>query len=136
VAFEFAILLAVPWWRAFRIAIAAAVLFHLGVYLAMDIDFSFNVVVYGAFVSWAALTQSRRFSAVVKRGTAVSVTLIAVLLGGTAWFVTSTTPTVGAVSGVAIVLAGAAIAIGYLLRQAALAMRPAEIQCAVVELPQ
>jgi hypothetical protein len=123
VAFEFAILLAVPWWRAFRMAIAAAVLFHLGVYLAMDIDFSFNVVVYGAFVSWAALSRPIRASPVVKRGTAVSITLFALLLGGAAWFVTSTTPAIGVVSGVVIVLTGAAIGIGYLLRQVALATR-------------
>lgn len=128
VAFEFAILLAVPWWRAFRIAIAAAVLFHLGVYLAMDIDFSFNVVVYGAFVSWAAPSRPIRFFERVttpsRRG-AVALTLSALALGGAVWFVTSTIPAVGAVSGVVIVLTSAAIGIGYLLRQVARATRRA-----------
>lgn len=128
VAFEFAILLAVPWWRAFRIALAGAVLFHLGVYLAMDIDFSFNVVVYGAFVSWSALLGPIRFfgrvSTPSRRG-AVVLTLSAVALGGIAWFVTSTIPAVGAVSGVVIVLTGAAIGVGYLLRVIARASRRA-----------
>jgi hypothetical protein len=127
VAFEFGILLAVPWWRAFRVAIAAAVLFHLGVYLAMDIDFSFNVVVYGAFVSWAALSRpvrsSERAVASVGPGVAVLFTVAVLALGGAAWFVTSTTPAVGAVFGVVIVLAGAAISIGYLVRQAVPASR-------------
>jgi hypothetical protein len=121
VAFEFAILLAVPWWRAFRIAVAAAVLFHLGVYLAMDIDFSFNVVVYGAFVSWAALSRpirsSKRAVASVRPGVVALLTVFVLTFGGAAWFVTSTMPAIGAVSGVVIVLAGAAISIGYLLRQ-------------------
>ena len=54
VAMEFAILLVLRWWRAFRIALASVVLFHLGVLLTMNIVFSSNVVVYGAFVSWAA----------------------------------------------------------------------------------
>lgn len=128
VAFEFAILLAVPWWRAFRIALAAAVLFHLGVYLAMDIDFSFNVVVYGAFVSWSSLLRPIRFA---ERDTAASksgpvvLTLTAVALGGIAWFLTSTIPAVGAVSGVVIVLTGAAIGIGYLIREVTRASRRA-----------
>ena len=127
VAFELAILLAVPWWRAFRIALAAAVLFHLGVCLAMDIDFSFNVVVYGAFVSWSALLRRRRFSEGVATSNrrAVVLTSSALALGGAAWFVTSTSPAIGAVSGVVIVLTGAAIGIGYLLRQVVCATRRA-----------
>jgi hypothetical protein len=125
VAFEFAILLAVPWWRAFRIAIAAAVLFHLGVYLAMDIDFSFNVVVYGAFVSWAALSRRIPVTRSVGPGVAVLIAVFAFAIGGAAWFVTSTTPTVGAVTGVVIVFIGAAIGIGYMVREIALASRRA-----------
>jgi hypothetical protein len=118
VLFEFAILLTVPWWRAFRIALAAAVLFHLGVYIAMGIDFSFNVVVYGAFVSWSVqLRRFRPFEYIRGRPPVVIFALAAVVIGGAIWFVTSTTPTVGAVCGVAIVLAGAAMAIGYLLRE-------------------
>ncbi|WP_157531255.1 HTTM domain-containing protein [Mycobacterium sp. IS-1496] len=57
VAFELAILLALPWWRAFRTTLAIATLFHLGVYLVMNITFSHAVIAYGAFVPWGALVQ-------------------------------------------------------------------------------
>jgi hypothetical protein len=129
VAMEFAIIIAMPWWRAFRVALAVAVLFHLGVYLAMDIDFSFNVVVYGAFVSWAALLRrerpSERAVAAVRPGVAVLFGFSVLALSGAVWFVTSTMPGIGAVAGVVIVLTGAAIGIGYLLRQAGLVIRRA-----------
>jgi hypothetical protein len=132
VAMEFAILLAMPWWRAFRIALAVAVLFHLGVLVAMDIDFSFNVVVYGAFVSWAALSRPIRSAPMAKRtvarlttmsfgpGSAVLLAVFVLALSGSAWFLTSSTPVMGAASGVLIVLTGAAIGIGYLVRQVVL----------------
>jgi hypothetical protein len=135
VAMEFAILLALPWWRAFRIAIAVAVLFHLGVFLAMDIDFSFNVVVYGAFVSWAALFRPIRSAPMAKQtvarlktmpfgpGMAVLFAVSVLALSGAAWFVTSYTPVAGAVAGVLVVLTGAAMGIGYLVRQVVLVAR-------------
>ncbi len=55
VIFEFALLLALPWWRAFRTALAVATTFHLGVLFVMNIDFSHAVVAYAAFVSWGAI---------------------------------------------------------------------------------
>jgi hypothetical protein len=131
VALEFAIIVAMPWWRAFRCVLAGLAVFHLGVLLVMDIDFSFNVVVYGAFVSWAGLLRPVLSGAIVKRmvarleavavgpGVAALFAVIALALSGAAWFVTSSTPAVGAVSAVAIMLIGAAMGIGYLLRQAA-----------------
>lgn len=57
VAFEFSLLVALPWWRSFRIALAVAAAFHLGVLLIMNIDFSHAVVAYGAFVSWGRIAQ-------------------------------------------------------------------------------
>uniref|UniRef100_A0A5Q5BLD6 HTTM-like domain-containing protein n=2 Tax=unclassified Mycobacterium TaxID=2642494 RepID=A0A5Q5BLD6_MYCSS len=57
VVFELAILLALPWWRAFRSTLAIATLFHLGVYLVMNITFSHAVIAYGAFVPWGALAR-------------------------------------------------------------------------------
>ncbi len=57
VAFELAILLALPWWRAFRSTLAIATLFHLGVCLVMNITFSHAVIAYGAFVPWGALSR-------------------------------------------------------------------------------
>lgn len=58
VAVEFAVLVAVPWWRAFRTALAFATLFHLGVLLVMNIVFVANIVAYGAFVSWGRATPA------------------------------------------------------------------------------
>lgn len=55
VAIEVAFIVCVIRWRAFRVVIAAAALFHLGVLLTMNIFFVSNVLVYGAFVSWSAL---------------------------------------------------------------------------------
>jgi len=130
VAMELAILFTVPWWRAFRIALAAAVLFHLGVLLATNIVFSFNVVVYGAFVSWAELCRPLGAAPIVKRaidrfaamqlnrGAALLVALFAFALSGVTWFVTSTIPAIGATCSVLIILAGTAVGVGYLLRQA------------------
>ena len=135
VALEFAILLALPWWRAFRIALAVAVLFHLGVFLAMNIDFSFNVVVYGAFASWATLSRPIRSAPIVKRavsnlttlpvgpGAAVLIAVIVLTLSGAAWFLTSTTAVTGTIAGILIVFVGAAIGIGYLIRQVVLVIR-------------
>ncbi|MDX1872743.1 hypothetical protein SBI67_11460 [Mycolicibacterium sp. 120266] len=57
VIFEFAFLLAMPWWRAFRTVLAVATTFHLGVLLTMGIDFSSAVVAYGAFVSWSVIAR-------------------------------------------------------------------------------
>jgi hypothetical protein len=135
VAMEFAIIAAMPWWRAFRIVLAGLVLFHLGVFLTMNIDFSFNVVVYGAFVSWAGLlrpvlsralvkrTTARLQTATVRPGMAALFAVFALVLTGAAWFVTSSTPVIGAVFGVVIVFTGAAMGIGYLVRQVVLGMR-------------
>ncbi|OBF26724.1 hypothetical protein A5724_31275 [Mycobacterium sp. ACS1612] len=111
--------LAVGFWTLW--ASLAVVLFHLGVYLAMGIDFSFNVVVYGAFVSWSALWRPLR----APQHSAVAFALVAAAIGGAAWFVTSTTPAVVAGCGVVIVFVGAAIGIGYLVRQVTLVSRRA-----------
>lgn len=55
VALEFSLLLTVPWWRAFRITLAFATIFHLGVLLIMNIPFSQNLIAYGAFVAWGLI---------------------------------------------------------------------------------
>ncbi|KAB7753083.1 HTTM domain-containing protein [Mycolicibacterium mucogenicum] len=55
VVFELSFLIALLWWRAFRITLAVATIFHLVVLLIMNIDFSNAVVAYGAFVSWGVL---------------------------------------------------------------------------------
>lgn len=55
VAIELGLLAAALNWRAFRLALAVATLFHLGVLITLDIAFYSNVLVYGAFVSWTAV---------------------------------------------------------------------------------
>jgi hypothetical protein len=52
VALECGLVVAVLWWRTFRIGIAFAALFHLGILLIMNIQFAANIVAYGAFVRW------------------------------------------------------------------------------------
>lgn len=52
VALECGLVIAVLWWRTFRIGIAVASLFHFGVLMMMNIQFSANVIAYGAFVRW------------------------------------------------------------------------------------
>jgi hypothetical protein len=134
VAVESAILLSMLWWRAFRIALAFAALFHLGVLFAMNIVFWFNVVVYGAFVCWAALFRPIRSTRIVERtlarvrttvpgkGAAVACGVSVLVLTCAAWILTSGAPAIGTVAGVFIVLTGAAVGIGYLTRQVVLLM--------------
>jgi uncharacterized membrane protein YphA (DoxX/SURF4 family) len=42
-------------WRLLRVAISLATIFHLGVFIMLGIQFSWNVIAYGAFVSWGRL---------------------------------------------------------------------------------
>ena len=60
VLIELAVIFAVVSWRSLRVVLACAALFHLGVLLIMNIFFGWNVLVYGAFVSWSALRGRRR----------------------------------------------------------------------------
>lgn len=55
VGLEASIILAVITWRTFRILLACACLFHLGIMLTLGITFSYNVIAYGSFVGWAGL---------------------------------------------------------------------------------
>lgn len=59
VLLEFGVLAALPWWRAFRISLAVATLFHIGVFLLLGIPFASNIITYGAFVSWGACMARR-----------------------------------------------------------------------------
>jgi hypothetical protein len=60
VALECGLVFSVLWWRTFRIGIALGTLFHLGVLLMMNIQFSANVIAYGAFVRWNLILPSTR----------------------------------------------------------------------------
>jgi hypothetical protein len=64
VALECGLIVAVLWWRTFRIGIAFAALFHLGVLLMMNIQFSANIVAYGAFLRWNLIAPTKSGSAI------------------------------------------------------------------------
>lgn len=137
VAIECVVLLTVPWWRAFRVVLACAALFHVGVLLTMGIAFSNNVLVYGAFVSWSALWAAM-FRSDSSRRTATgpsrmpswrrawwlepAALLLSVALGVGAWFVdqqVSSRPLLWV-----IIFAGAGVGAWYLGRQVVLLARP------------
>lgn len=137
VILEFAIFVTVPWWRAFRLALSCAALFHLGVYLVMDIAFPANVIAYGAFVSWGTiaaylLTPSSFGGETVPKGgdlsrspNCVSITL---LLGGFGvgvgvWLLKMNTDALYHLSRVLLIFIGAAIGAMYLANQAAVGVR-------------
>ena len=57
VLLEAGLLVAVLWWRSFRVGIAVAALFHVGILLLMNIAFSWNLLAYAAFVRWEAIVR-------------------------------------------------------------------------------
>ena len=54
VFFEVGFLAAVARPRVFRLFTGAAVLFHLGIMMTLNISFVFNIIVYAAFANWRA----------------------------------------------------------------------------------
>lgn len=136
VIFELSILLALPWWRAFRMTLAVAATFHLVVLLIMNIDFSNAVVAYGAFVSWGAIARRISSSRVGRagldalkapralfEGTAGRMTLavIGVSVGAASWFLMVNPAgriSTGPIGGHLIIVVGAVIGLTYLVREA------------------
>jgi len=118
VVLEGGLLLAVLSWRAWRTGLAITTLFHLGVYLAMNISFSWNVLVYAAFVPWdqvrlptlarrAPAALGRWWGGVVAVAVALAWTGVLALAGDPAWFVSRL-----------VIFVGAAVAVWYLIVQA------------------
>lgn len=149
VILEFSILLTVPWWRAFRVALACATFFHLGVLLVMNIPFAANLVAYGAFVSWGVLSTwclalsprpgDRRGADRSLNSRQVRALVAGLLLAGSvlalgAWLLLNRTTVLIAFAKDSIVLIGAAIGLIYLVQQvsavAKLLRKTAEIQSA------
>ena len=81
-------IVAMLWRRWFQVFCAAACLFHLGVFWMMDIPFTGNVLVYGAFVNWALILQWGPARRLAERGVVLSrrVALWHVLLIACVWF--------------------------------------------------
>jgi hypothetical protein len=96
-------------------------LFHLSIGLSLNIFFAGNVIAYGAFVSWSRIPLptvrlSTRTNGFIVRG-AVPLVL---LLGALLWLLSTATSSVPRAVPVGIVIAGAALGLGYL---SALALR-------------
>lgn len=90
VLLELLILVAVLNWRAFRLALAVATLFHLLVALLIGISFSANVIAYGAFVAWYGLAQlaghgSLQWTNRVPRRLALGILVLAIPVVTTIW---------------------------------------------------
>ncbi|WP_285030072.1 HTTM domain-containing protein [Mycolicibacterium sp. lyk4-40-TYG-92] len=136
VAFELSVLISLPWWRAFRITLAVATIFHLVVLLIMNIDFSHAVVAYGAFVSWGAtarrisssrigrsglrVLESRR-QLLTGAGGRILLMVLAIAVGAGAWFLmVSPTGTIstGPIGSNLIIVIGALIGLTYLTFEA------------------
>ncbi|GAS96160.1 uncharacterized protein RMCC_3126 [Mycolicibacterium canariasense] len=138
VIFEFAILLAMPWWRAFRTVLAVATVFHLGVLLTMSIDFSSAVVAYGAFVSWGVIARrigdsaagrfvaTTGFARLGRSGAVAASWLCALGIGAAAW-VLMVSPagriSTGLIASNVVIVLAAAIGLSYLALQAGHAER-------------
>lgn len=113
VALECGLILTVLWWRTFRLGIAVAALFHLGVLQVMNIVFSANVIAYGAFVHWNALRPSDDAAGLPLSRSLAAVT--GLLAGGAGYWVAEqdVIPSLGRL----LVLVGAAVATVHLSRE-------------------
>ncbi|WP_337059281.1 HTTM domain-containing protein [Kineococcus sp. G2] len=120
VLLEGLLVLAVLNWRAWRIGIAVATLFHFGVLLMMNIGFAANVFTDAAFVAWGSL-RLPAVRALPRRWLARYGWAVAVAVGAFAAF----RPEEWVVprQGQLIVLLGALVSAWYLLRQARALLR-------------
>jgi hypothetical protein len=67
VALELGLVVTVLSWQWFRVSIAIAALFHVGVLLLFNIVFSWNVFGYAAFVRWSAIAPWPSFEVRIRR---------------------------------------------------------------------
>ncbi|MBZ4486839.1 HTTM domain-containing protein [Microbacterium sp. cx-55] len=118
VVFEFAFLIAVLNWRAWRIVISVACLFHLGVLLMMNIAFYPNVIAYGAFVTWSVIPYAAASESEFRRPklSRLLLTFIALAVGTGAWLGVRYFGDFESILGPAIVICGAVLAVAYLIR--------------------
>lgn len=114
VLLECGIVLCVLWWPAWRLALAVAALFHLGVFLMLNIAFAGNLLVYGAFVAWDRLPLPRPRVAPGGRAPALLPPLAAGA-GVAAWFAAAPLAPARATAGELVVLAAGAGAAAWLV---------------------
>lgn len=116
IALEAGLVLLVVHWRTWRAGLAVAVLFHVGVYLMLNIDFSSNVLVYGAVVRWS-LVPLPDLPESVRAGLARSAPVLSVGVGVSVFAVVQLTGRdLGPVLGPVVLLVGGVVAVWYLFR--------------------
>ncbi|GAA1996885.1 hypothetical protein JL107_12795 [Nakamurella flavida] len=118
VALEAGVVLCLVTWRSWRIGLAVLALFHVGIGLSLGIWFASNVMAYGAFVAWGrwalpSVTLSERTRRTVSRAAIPLTVGVGLLL----WWVSGLISPAIETFRMLIVLAGAAVALVYLLAQ-------------------
>lgn len=119
VLMEALVVVAVLDWRAFRCGLAVLTLFHVGVYLTMNIAFTGNVLVYAAFVPWSRIRlplPPASLRAALERGRWPLVLVL--VLGMTSWAASQAGLDPSSAEVAVVMGAGAATAGGYLVLQA------------------
>jgi hypothetical protein len=107
IALEAGLLFAVLSWRSLRVACAIACIFHLSVYLMMNIAFTANVMVYAAFVRWDLVLRLPRSLSIPSSLRWVGVAAVLLMAHEAS----------GAVVSQTVLGLGALTAVGYLLLQ-------------------
>jgi hypothetical protein len=123
VALECGLIVAVLWWRTFRIGVAFAALFHLGVLLVMNIQFSANIVAYGAFVRWNLIAPTTSRSAIPLSQPVAWVLGLALGYGAYSLNNSEFERFIPSIGGVEMLFIGAAAAVLFLAGQAWLGLR-------------
>jgi uncharacterized membrane protein YphA (DoxX/SURF4 family) len=110
VGLECGIILAAVSWRSYRVILAIATQFHLGILLVLNIAFFGNVLAYGAFVQWSRLLGraklDRDWPRIPALIAAAAATLVAITIHGMVPFV---------VMNRVVVFVGAVIGAAYLV---------------------
>ncbi len=119
VALECGLVFAVLWWRTFRIGVAFAALFHLGVLLVMNIQFGANTVAYGAFVRWGLIPPTGPGPVLPLNGLAA--TVLGLGLGAAAYALNGS-GAIPSIGGRRLLIAGALVAVVYLVVQVRLSV--------------
>lgn len=123
VALECGLVVAVLWWRTFRLGVAFAALFHLGVLLIMNIQFSANTLAYGAFVRWGLVLPSDRRRSLPLNSITATVLGLGVGTGVWAVYDSSLGHHIPSIGGRNVLIAGAIVAIVFLATQVWLGLR-------------
>ncbi len=123
VALELGLIVAALWWPSFRIGIALATLFHLGIAITLRIAFSYNLLAYAAFIPWAMyirLPETIALPPWLRRalGSVWPVLPVLLVLAALSWIWGNTELSHNFSTRSTLVTVGAAIGAAYLVAQA------------------